>query len=78
MFLQMDLIIMIIIVLALLHCTMNNELWNISPFFPKYFIHCVTNITLLGLAMVNWSIGLLNPGGDNSYHGIRSCTGSYQ
>ena len=22
----------------------------------------VTNITLLGLAMVNWSIGLLNPG----------------
>ena len=39
---------------------------------------CVTNITLLGLAMVNWSIGLLNPGGDNSYRGIHSCTGPYQ
>ena len=34
-----------------------------------------TNITLLGLAMVNCSIGLLDPGGDNSYCGINSCTG---
>ena len=38
----------------------------------------VTNITLLGLAMVNSSIGLLNPGGDNSYCGVRSCTGPYR
>ena len=30
----------------------------------------VTNITLLGFAMVNWSIGLLDPGDDNSYHGV--------
>ena len=35
----------------------------------------VTNINLLGLAMVNWSIGLLDPGGDNSYCGIDLCTG---
>ena len=35
----------------------------------------VTNITLFGLAMVNWGIGLLNPGVDNSYCGISSYTG---
>ena len=36
--------------------------------------YCI-NITLLGLGMVNWSIGLLDPGDDNSYRSISPCTG---
>ena len=57
----------------------NSKSWNkgqlVRQNFHKCFFICVTNITLLGLAMVNWSIGLLLSGGNNSYHGISSCTG---
>ena len=53
--------------------------WNNGKYFyGAGWISYVTNITLLGLAMVNWSISLLNPGGDNSYCGIRSCIGPYR
>ena len=34
----MYLIIIMIIVLALLHCTMNNELCNLNPFYSTCFI----------------------------------------